>query len=52
MKRNDEGRRGIYRTREATPANRCHKAGTCVRAREGSWGQSQDVTVLGSIRTV
>ena len=50
--KDEEKRRGTYRTREATPANRCHKAGTCVRARKGSWGQSQDVTVLRSIRTI
>lgn len=32
------------RAREATPANRCHKARTCVRTGEGGPGQSRDVT--------
>lgn len=34
------------RAREATPANRCHKARTCVRTGEGGSGQSRDVTAL------
>lgn len=38
------------RAREATPANRCHKARTCVPTREGGPGQSRDVTALRSAR--
>lgn len=33
--------KGWSGAREATPANRCHKARTCVRTREGGWVKAE-----------